>query len=441
MTDPRVIIFGDSPEQLHQVTQLIMGAWPISIFPVGHLLGEADVHPPAGLVLFIQNGPFAGSRPFLEAIRKRLPLAPVILIAEEPAREDIIQAFRFGVKDLLLFPLQGDELQRAIKEHGRLANSPAHRPPLARWKKKLRLWLGIGGNHEDALTASVLESKPGQDRMFGGFAFSPAGEEAGRHDVEARFFGNFRLIARGEELPLLPGEKVNALFAFLLYHHQKPVHREILLSRFWEYNPPSAARKSLNVAIHTLRQHLGGFVPEMEIIQYYNDNYSVSPELDLVTDVDQFLGHWHKGRAVEASHGPHQALEYYQKAAALYQGDFLEDMYYEEWCEQERDNLKETYLVLLDRLGTFFLQEQACALAEKVFKKMLEKDICLENIHRKLILCYYRLGRRDRAIRQYYKCTEALKKELQVEPSQPTRELFRLICEEKGISARLPTLQ
>lgn len=72
-------------------------------------------------------------------------------------------------------------------------------------------------------------------------------------------------------------------------------------------------------------------------------------------------------------------------------------------------------------------------MAEKVFRMMLEKDDCLENIHRKLILCYYQLGRRDLAIRQYHKCVEALQKELNIEPSLSTKELFQLILLEKGI--------
>ena len=72
-------------------------------------------------------------------------------------------------------------------------------------------------------------------------------------------------------------------------------------------------------------------------------------------------------------------------------------------------------------------------MAGKIFRMMLEKDDCLENVHRKLILCYYRLGRRDKAIRQYYKCSEALRKELNIEPSQSTKELFLLINEEKPI--------
>ena len=64
---------------------------------------------------------------------------------------------------------------------------------------------------------------------------------------------------------------------------------------------------------------------------------------------------------------------------------------------------------------------------------MLEKDPCLENVHRKLILCYYKLGLRDKAIKQYYRCAKALKDELNIEPSTPTKELFDTIRNEKNI--------
>lgn len=439
MTDPRVIIIGGNPDQLHQVAEAVSGSWAISILPSGRLMERADIYPPPSLALLIPKGPFHSTVPILEAIREKLPHTPVIMIGEAPEREDIIHAFRSEVKDYLLFPVQAAELRQAMDKHGRDSNPLNGLQALGRWVKKLRRWLEIGDSHSNEQLQPGMHAEFNPESRFRNFAFTPSMQEMSPHDVQARFFGSFQLQVKGEELPLLPGEKVNALFAYLLYHHHKPVHREVLLSRFWEYTSPSSARKSLNVAMHTLRQHLYSFIPGMELVQYYNDNYSVNPEIDIATDVDQFLGHWHKGRAVEASGGPREALEHYQNAAALYQGDFLEDMYYEDWCEQERDNLKETYLILLDRLGTYFLKEEDCLMAEKVFRKMLEKDACLENVQRKLILCYYRLGRRDKAIRQYYKCAEALQKELNIEPSLSTKELFQLINQDKskGVSSFL----
>lgn len=432
MSDPRVIVFGGSPDQLHQITRAIVGAWALSILPPAHILEKGNAFPPQEVVIFILDGPLAEALPYLEAIPQKLPGAPVILIAEKPDREDIIQAFRLGVKDCLLFPLEPDEFRKTLEGHWKSNNFQAGKPQCRRWKERLLNWLGIVPVQRIPSPASLkLGIRP--DGLPESFFLPKGRQELAGHEVEAQFFGSFRLRVRGQDLPLLPGEKVNALFAYLLYNRQKPVHREILLSRFWEYTSPSSARKSLNVAIHTLRQHLQECLPDMEFIQYYNDNYLANPELDIITDVDQFLSYWHKGRAIEASHGPKEALEYYTAATTLYRGDFLEDMHYEEWCEQERDNLKETYLILLDRLGTFFLQEEACEMAGKIFRMMLEKDDCLENVHRKLILCYYRLGRRDKAIRQYYKCSESLRKELNIEPSQSTKELFRLINEEKPI--------
>lgn len=425
MTVSRIVIFGGSPDQLHQVAELIAGAWAMSIFPAGHRLIDADLFPPPGLILFIQEGSFQEAMPLLASVQKKLPHTPVIWIAEKPEREDIIRAFRFGVNDCLLFPLKADEFREALERHG---ESHAGVGPIKRWRDQFRQWLGIGQAPQDGMGL-----KKSADGMPGGILFPAARQKQAGHEIEVQFFGSFRFRVKGRQLPLLPGEKVNALLAYLLYYHQKPVHREILLSKFWGYTSPSSARKSLNVAIYTLRQHLNGFIPGMEFLQYYNDNYSINPELDVLTDVDQFLSNWHKGRAAEASHGPQEALEYYKTATALYQGDFLEDMHYEEWCELERDNLKETYLILLDRLGTYFLQEKAFNMAGKVYRIMLEKDGCLENIHRKLILCYYQLGLRDKAIRQYYKCAEVLRKELNIEPSSSTKELFQLIIKEEHL--------
>ena len=429
MTDPLIIIFGGNSDQLHQVAECIAGSWVISIFPTVQLFEGAEIKPGPALSLLIQEASFSNALPFLQAIKRKLPRVPVIVLAERPAREDIIHAFRFGVQDYLLLPLKVEELQLAIEKHGKAGLPPSASPLLHNWRSKLQQWFGIGaGGGRPAGRAT--EFTWGAPQV--GKADEPNGNKA-LLEVEARFFGNFGLQVKGRELPLLPGEKVNAFFAYLLYYHKKPVHREILLSRFWEYTSPSSARKSLNVAVHTLRQHLNSLVPNLEFIQYYNDNYLVNPEINITSDVGRFLDYWYKGRAVESSKGPQEALKYYQNATALYQGDFLEDIHYEEWCEQERDNLKETYLILLDRLGTYFLQEEACSMAEEAFRKMLEKDPCLENSHRKLMLCYYRLGRRDKAIKQYYKCAEALERELKIEPSHSTRELFKMVCEERNI--------
>jgi DNA-binding SARP family transcriptional activator len=58
---------------------------------------------------------------------------------------------------------------------------------------------------------------------------------------------------------------------------------------------------------------------------------------------------------------------------------------------------------------------------------MLEKDQCLEEVHRRLMECYANQGVTDKAIRQYELCKKILRRELDTQPSESTELLFREI--------------
>jgi DNA-binding SARP family transcriptional activator len=196
------------------------------------------------------------------------------------------------------------------------------------------------------------------------------------------------------------------------------------MERFWGETSPSSARNSLNVAIHTIRKHFTKALPQQDLLIYKNECYSINTDLDIRTDVEQFAAYFQKGSIMEQNQGLEHALGAYNKAVALYRGDFMEDMLYEEWCEAVRDNLKETFLLILDRQSNFFFEQASYSVAITICKKMLEKDPCLEEVHRKLIVCYKQLGQQDKAIKQFYKCAQSLQEELGLVPSEETKALL-----------------
>jgi DNA-binding SARP family transcriptional activator len=51
---------------------------------------------------------------------------------------------------------------------------------------------------------------------------------------------------------------------------------------------------------------------------------------------------------------------------------------------------------------------------------MLERDACLEGVHRRLIRCYSRQRHPHLALRQYRACAEALRTELGIDPAPAT---------------------
>ena len=60
-------------------------------------------------------------------------------------------------------------------------------------------------------------------------------------------------------------------------------------------------------------------------------------------------------------------------------------------------------------------------------EKILRYDKAREHTHRRLMRLHYLSGNRTAALRQYRKCIEILREELDVEPSQSTVQLFQSI--------------
>jgi DNA-binding SARP family transcriptional activator len=132
-----------------------------------------------------------------------------------------------------------------------------------------------------------------------------------------------------------------------------------------------------------------------------------------------------RGRRLDAAGDPAGAAAEYERALALYQGDFLADDPYEEWPVLAREQLLVTYLEVLDRLsGLYFGQHQygACV---ALCRLLVARDPCREDGHRRLMRCFTRQGQPHLALRQYQACADALRQELGVDPEPATADLAR----------------
>ena len=116
-------------------------------------------------------------------------------------------------------------------------------------------------------------------------------------------------------------------------------------------------------------------------------------------------------------------LHYYLK------GEFLEDEIYGSWSSLDRENLKEIYLVILDKISEFYMANHKYLEAIRLCETILEKDNCREDIYRRLMVSYFHVGQRSNALKLFHKCTKVLKYELEVKPTASTIELYRKIKE------------
>ena len=245
--------------------------------------------------------------------------------------------------------------------------------------------------------------------------------------LKAHFFGHFRVVVNTHVIDTWPSRKAKQLFAYILLNHKRLLCRDALMEKFWPHSQPECSRNSLNGALHTIRQALNRCDPAHEYILFKDDCYYINPAIPLWVDVEELTKHWQRARTGEARKNVPTIIRVFEAATEIYKGDFMEEDLSDEWASMERENFREMYLAVLDRLSENYVFSNQCSSAARLCEEILEKDDCREDIHRRLMLCYYRTGFRDKALRQFKKCFDALKEELEAEPTKLTRLLYNEI--------------
>jgi DNA-binding SARP family transcriptional activator len=252
----------------------------------------------------------------------------------------------------------------------------------------------------------------------------PAEEPA--HLLTVHLLGQLRVRLDDVAVDDWPSGRGRSLFKYLVTHRHPWPRRERLMDAFWPEAAPAAARNSLNVAVHGLRRAFRDRAG-VEVVVLEDGTYRLGPGLRLWLDVDEFELEVAAGRRLEGAGDLTGAAAAYERALALYQGDFLADDPYEDWPVTTREQLLLAYLDVLDRLsGLFFGQHQygACV---ALCRLLVERDPCREDAHRRLMRCFTRQGQPHLALRQYQACADALRHDLGVDPDPATGALAQQI--------------
>ena len=214
------------------------------------------------------------------------------------------------------------------------------------------------------------------------------------------------------------------ILKYMVRHHKTPVAKDVLMDVFWPEADQEVARRNLHQAIYNLRQMLRRGQPDFRPILFENDCYLFNPEIALNLDFEAFERHVQTGRRMEAAGRSPEAFAEYRLAEELYRGDFMEQDPYEDWASLQREQIRNSYLEIADCLSEQQCRQGEYAAAIELCQKILAKDNCHEHAHRRLMRCYQCLGQRGSVIRQYRLCVEAMKRELDVPPSEETQSLL-----------------
>jgi DNA-binding SARP family transcriptional activator len=221
--------------------------------------------------------------------------------------------------------------------------------------------------------------------------------------------------------------KGKSIFKYLVTHRHQPINKEVLMDIFWPNAAPNAARNNLNVAIYGLRQALRNGYPDFSHILFQGDAYLLNPEMNIWLDFETFERRLKLAKSLENQNRLKQAIDEFHAAEELYQGEFLMEDRYDDWLTGQRESLLDAYLSLLTRLSNYHFDIQNYATCITLCQKFLAIEPCGEATHRQLMRAYYHQNQHYLSLRQYHKCLESLKEELDVLPDSRTTQLYQSI--------------
>jgi two-component SAPR family response regulator len=210
-------------------------------------------------------------------------------------------------------------------------------------------------------------------------------------------------------------------FFFFLLTISRPMTKEQIGEALWQgMYEPSKLKLRFKNEIYRLRKAVG-----QDAILYKDNHYSFNRSLDYEYDVEAFEAFIAKARTAETSL---QQVELYQKAVALVNGVYLNDMY-ADWTIHDRERLRQMHLNALAALGNLYLTSAQFENALNVCRETIAQDPAFESAYQIMMQVYSRLNDLISIKRTYQACVDAMKESFGLPPSREVQELYHRLTQ------------
>ncbi len=249
--------------------------------------------------------------------------------------------------------------------------------------------------------------------------------------LQIRLMGAFEVKRGNVDIPAEDwhSNKAKTIFQYLTAHREKGyVNKEVLMELLWPESSPKKSAHRLQVALSSLRKILEPENPEKAASSYLlrqGDAYRLEIGDGGRIDSECFIEEFKSAKSTS----DREAVDLYISAESLYFGDFLQEDAYSDWSRAIRDNLRESYTTILNRLITHFESRQEYEKCAVFTEKYLTKDPYDESLYCRLMQYYAFTGKRNLVQTTFDRCKTNLEQGLDVEPEEETVQLFRQLSQ------------
>src|SRR5215213_1359432 len=216
--------------------------------------------------------------------------------------------------------------------------------------------------------------------------------------------------------------KAKSLVKLLALAPGHRLHREQVMDLLWPDLGRMAASNNLRQALHTARQALEPDLPaDSCYLASQDESLVLCPGGSLWVDVEAFE------QAASTARSSREPAAY-EAALILYAGELLPTDRYEEWADEHRLRLHETYLSLLLGLARLHEERGEYGLAIEALRRVVAEEPAREEAHVRLMRLYALAGSKGEALAQYVQLEEILAREWGTEPAASSRALRKEIA-------------
>ncbi len=244
------------------------------------------------------------------------------------------------------------------------------------------------------------------------------------YSLKLQCLGPFRLLIDNQEA-VWRTTKAREILAYLFHYRGKHVLKDKILEDIWPNFAPERASALFHTNLYQLRRVLKT-TPGEQPIMHKDKKYFLN-QREFSSDIDNFLAL--TGDTEEKGAIQPVAAAKLERAVSLYRGDYMEDLDYH-WVEAEREQLKQVYLTLLERLAHGYTERGDLDQAASCLRTVLSCNPLLEDTHVFLMKIYARMGDRMAVMQQYQNLSRVLEQELGINPALKTKEIYYRLCSE-----------
>ena len=207
--------------------------------------------------------------------------------------------------------------------------------------------------------------------------------------LKISLLGRFKLTIGNQDIPSSRWKSSKALMIlkYLAANRQKGfIPREVLIEMLWPDDDIRKTGSRFNMAMSVLRKTLQPQLAPKKASAYIErkkDTHRLNGDITISIDAEHFSESLKSAKVVK--NNLQKALERYLLAESFYQGPFLEEAPYEEWCMEKRARFASDYLMILKAIEAIYDEQKDNESTALYSQKILKADPFDENSLRKLM--------------------------------------------------------